>query len=93
MAPLSKDTSGVILPFGISKILLNASNKIVNMEHKIKNFKVAGEILAGIWSELIIDGHPIKMAYIDTEECSIDNRIRKMEESSCTAIEVHATNS
>ena len=56
MAPLSKDTSGIILPLDPSKILLNTSNKIVDVEFETKKFKAAGEILPEIWSKLIIDG-------------------------------------
>ena len=68
MAPLTKDTSGVILPFDTFGTHLNASNKAIDMELEKKNFKAAGEILAEIWSESIINGHPIKARYVDPQE-------------------------
>ena len=40
------------------------------MEAEIKNFEDAREILAEIWSESIIN--PVKAAYIDLQERSID---------------------
>ena len=49
IAPLSKDTSGVILPFDTYGKNLDASNKTIDMELEIKNFKAVGEILAEIW--------------------------------------------
>ena len=72
MAPLSKDTSSVILPFNTYGTHLDASNKTIDMQLEIKNSKAAGEILAKIWSESIIDGHPVKAAYIDPQDRSID---------------------
>ena len=39
---------------------------------KKKEIKAAGEILAEIWSESIINNHPVKAAYIDPQERSID---------------------
>ena len=88
MANLSKDTSGVILPFDAYGTHLDASNKIVTMELEMKNFKAAGEILAEIWLESIINGHLVKMAYIDSQERNIDTI-----EMTWTGIAVHATNS
>ena len=72
MAPLTKDTSGVILQFDAFGPHLDASNKTIDMELEKKNFKAAGEILAEIWSESIINGHPIKARYVDPQERSID---------------------
>ena len=69
---LSKGTNGVILPFDAYGTHLSASNKTIDMELEIKRFKAAGEIVAEIWSESIIDGHPVKAAYIDSQEPSID---------------------
>ena len=59
MAPLSKDTSGIILPFDTFGSHLNASNKTIDIDLEKKNFKAAGEILASVWSETVIDGHPV----------------------------------
>jgi len=39
MAPLSKDTSGLVLPFDIHGSHLNRSNKTIDEELERKNFK------------------------------------------------------
>ena len=53
MAPLSKDTSGVILPFDTYGSHLNSSNVTID---------------ANIWSESVIDGHPVMAKYVDVPE-------------------------
>ena len=69
MTLLSKDTSGVILPIYTYRTHLDASKKTIDIQLEIK---AAGEILAEIWSESIIDGHSVKTTYIDPQECSIN---------------------
>ena len=63
MAPLSKDTSGIILPFDTFGIHLNSSNKTIDPILEEKNFKAAGEILAEVWSETVIDNYPVVAEY------------------------------
>ena len=63
MAPLSKDTSGIILPFDTFGSHLNSSNKTIDPVLEEKNFKAAGEILADVWSETIIDNYPVVTKY------------------------------
>ena len=63
MAPLSKDTSGIILPFDTFGSHLNSSNKTIDPVLEEKNFKTAGEILADVWSETIIDNYPVVAKY------------------------------
>ena len=64
MAPLSKDTAGIILPFDTFGSHLDGSNKTVNVELEIKNFEAAGNILAEVWSESVIDSYPVVATYI-----------------------------
>ena len=59
MAPLSKDTADIILPFDTFGSHLNAANKTIDFNLEIKNFEAAGKILAEIWSESIIDNHAV----------------------------------
>ena len=59
MAPLSKDTAGIILPFNTSGNDLDAANKTIHFNLEIKNFEASGKILAETWSESIIDNHPV----------------------------------
>ena len=48
MAPFSKDTAGIILPFDTFGNYLDASNKTIDSKLEIKNFEAAGRILAEI---------------------------------------------
>ena len=59
MAPLSKDTAGIILPFDKFGSHLNGTNKTIDPELEKKNFAAAGEILASVWSETVIDSYPV----------------------------------
>ena len=68
MAPLSKDTAGIILPFDNFRNHLDASNKTIDSELEIKNFEAAGKILVKIWSESIIDNHPVAASYTSPPE-------------------------
>ena len=54
MAPLSKDTSGIILPFDTFGSHLNSSNKTIDPILEEKNFKAAGKNLAEVWSEQLL---------------------------------------
>ena len=63
MTLLSKDTAGIILPFDTFGNHLDASSKTIDSELEIKNFEAAGKILVEIWSEAIIDNHPIVASY------------------------------
>ena len=59
MTPLSKDTAGVILTFDTFGNHLGTSNKTIDSELEVKKFEAAWKILAEIWSESIIDNHPV----------------------------------
>ena len=68
MAALSKDTWGVILPFDTYDSHLNSSNVTIDKNLELRNFKATGEVLASIWSESVIDGHPAMTKYVDVLE-------------------------
>ena len=72
MAPLSKDTAGIILPFDTFGSHLNSSNKTIDLELEKKNFEAAGYILASVWSETIIDDYPVVAKYQPPDSTSID---------------------
>ena len=59
IAPLSKDTAGITQPFDTFGNHLDASNKTIDSELEIKNFKASGKILPEIWSKSTIDNHPV----------------------------------
>ena len=48
MAPLSKDTAGIILPFDTFGNYLDAANKTIDVNLEIKNFEATGKIPAEI---------------------------------------------
>ena len=70
IAPLSKDTAGITQPFDTFGNHLDASNKTIDSELEIEKFKAAGKILVEIWSESIIDNHPVVASYTRLQEHS-----------------------
>ena len=87
MAPLSRDTAGIILPFDKFGSHLDNSNKTVDSELEKKNFAAAGEILASVWSESVIDDYPVvanwcppteeRLVINNVEQQWIDNHVRQ----------------
>ena len=65
MAPLSHDLAGVILPHDNFGTHLDSQGNTVNSDLEMKNFEHAGKVLAQIWSNTIIDTHPVVAEYID----------------------------
>ena len=65
MAPLSHDLAGVILPHDKFGSHLDSRGNTVDCDLEIKNFEHAGKVLAEIWSNTVIDGHPVVAEYIN----------------------------
>ena len=59
MAPLSKALSGVLLPHETFGSHLDSQRRTADVELEKKNFKAAGNILAEIWSEHVLDKFPV----------------------------------
>ena len=59
MAPLSYDMAGVILQHDSYGNHLDESGKTVDLELEKQNFFKAVEVLSRIWSNTVIDGHPV----------------------------------
>ena len=59
MSPLSHDLAGVILPRVSYGNHLGSSGKTIDEDFERKNFFIAAEVLSDIWSNTIIDGHPV----------------------------------
>ena len=59
MSNLSKELSGAILPHDHFGTHLDHNNKTIDEELELQNFEYAGEILAELWSKMVIDGHPV----------------------------------
>ena len=60
MAPLSAALAGVVLPHSSFGSHLDAQGNTVDSELEVINFEKAAEILCDIWSNITIDGHPVK---------------------------------
>lgn len=69
MAPLSRELAGVILPHDSFGTHLNASGKTVDEPLEKSNFRKAGEVLAEIWSNLVLDNYPVHAEYV--ENCTL----------------------
>ena len=58
MSNLSKELSGTILPHDRFGTQLDNNNNTVDEELELKNYEHAGEILAELWSKLVVNDHP-----------------------------------
>ena len=67
MAPLSKELSGLILPHDKYDSHLNDQGLTIDTDLEKKKFAFAGSTLAEIWSQTVVDSHPIIAEYIDPE--------------------------
>lgn len=63
MAPLSKHLTGVVLPYDTYGTHLDARGKTFDVDLELKNFQAAGEALAELWNELVIDSFPVSASY------------------------------
>ena len=77
ISSLSKNYSGIILPYGHFGTPLDNNNNTIHEELKLKNFEHAGEILAKFWSKLVINDHPVVVKFIGKD--SLDIAIAKSE--------------
>jgi hypothetical protein len=65
MAPLSKELTGLILPHDHYGSHLNDRGITIDAELEKRNFQFAGNTLAEIWSQLIVDNYPTVAEFID----------------------------
>lgn len=63
MAPLSHELSGLVLPHDSYGNHLNSARKCVDEELEKRNFAKAGETLAEVWNNVVIDKHPVFAEY------------------------------
>ena len=67
MYPLSKELTGVVLPYDKFGSHLDASGKTVDNDLEVQNFEAAGEVLAELWNDMDIDGHKVTSEFIAKE--------------------------
>jgi len=68
MAPLSRQLSGVILPHEHYGTHLDKNGKTVDIELEKQNFGYAGESLAKIFENVVIDGFPVITEYVQPDD-------------------------
>ena len=68
MAPLSKDLSGLILPHGSVGSHSDDSGKTIDEDLEKQNFRKTGEILTEVWSNTVIDTHPVHAEYLENAQ-------------------------
>ena len=71
MSNLSKKLSGVTLPHDHFGIHLDNNNNTVDEELERKNFEHSGEILAELWSKLVINDNPVVSEFVGEEPSDI----------------------
>jgi len=54
--------AGIILPYDTFGTHLNSKSETIDEELEQENFHKAGETLAEVWNETVIDGHAVKAA-------------------------------
>ena len=59
MAPLSRFLAGIILPYETFGSHLNSQGAKINIALEELNIQKAGETLAEVWSEAVIDNFPV----------------------------------
>lgn len=72
MAPLSRDLAGLVLPHDHFGSHLDDHGKTVDPELEKENFAHAGQVLAEIWSDKIIDGYPTLAKYVDPADSEVE---------------------
>ena len=85
MAPLSHDLAGIILPYDHFGTHLNSQGITEDIELEKRNFAHAGQILAEVWSNTVINGHPTIAEYIEPDE-NCQNIIDKDQEWMATHV-------
>jgi len=68
MAPLSRELAGLILPHKHFGSHLDGDGKTVDEQLERCNFGFAGRTLSEVWSELIIDVHPVVSEYVEPDK-------------------------
>ena len=68
MAPLSRDLAGIILPHDHYGSHLDKAGTTIDEEKELQNFEYAGEVLAQIWSDTVIDGRPVVTEFVQHED-------------------------
>jgi hypothetical protein len=77
MAPLSKELTGVLLPHDIYGSHLDNSKRTIDFYLEKKNFQAAGEVLAEVFSSVVIDGYDVVSEFVEQISSATDYPITK----------------
>ena len=80
LSPMSHDLGGLILPHDHFGTHLNDVGLTEHAELEKSNFKMAGDVLAEVWSMNVLDEHPVVAEYINPSPL-VDEQL-KMADSS-----------
>ena len=72
MAPLSRDLSGLILPFDHLNTHLDGNDRTIDIELEKRNFQKADEVLAEIWGNTVIDSYDVVASFVKEDEGKLD---------------------
>ncbi len=64
LSPMSQDLAGLILPHDHFGTHLNVNGLTEHAELEKENFKLAGDVLAEVWSMNVLDEYPVVAEYI-----------------------------
>lgn len=81
MAPLSKDLCGLILQHDYYGNHLNNRNETIDLVLEKKNFRKAGETLASIWSENVIDSYPVIAIFIEENHSEFEETLERKDQA------------
>ncbi|XP_060801623.1 uncharacterized protein LOC106141435 [Amyelois transitella] len=68
MAPLSRELSGLILPHDSYGTHLDEQGRTKDHDLEKMNFQKAGEVLAEVWNNMVIDGHDVVAEYLKPDD-------------------------
>lgn len=88
MAPLSRELCGVILEYDGYGTHLDERGRTIDEEKEKLNFEHAGQTLANIWNDVVIDKYPVVAFYVppenserDTTQVNIEWKLKHVRES------------
>ena len=64
MTPFSKALSGILLPHKTFGTYLHSSRNTIDINLEECTFNAAGEVLAKVWEEIILDNFSVVAGYI-----------------------------
>lgn len=77
MAPLSKELAGLILPHDHFGTHLDKNARTISDRLEQQNFQYAGETLAEVWSQMVIDGYQVLSEFVPPDSSELNQNLLK----------------